>query len=35
MGKSLIDITKPFKKRPIMQLSDAVGEDVSRKMKAL
>jgi len=31
-GKSLIDITKPFKKRPIMQLlSDAVGEDVSQK----
>ena len=32
MGKSLIDITKPFKKLPIMQLlSDAVGEDVSLK----
>jgi len=31
-GKSLIDLTKPFKKRPIMQLlSDAVGEDISQK----
>ena len=31
-GKSSINLTKPFKKRPIMKLlSDAVGEDVSQK----